>query len=213
MIKHIHFVFALLSISLKAQLPAIGASTILPSSLHPNSFVKIATKVTTPSQGVLVDQSFSVTQNPARISLKICYGSGLLPATHTYVDTFSIGQLPAGVYTLSFKAYMTSANQHCAKIDSNEVISTVNVNAFTFIQKNEDDIVLDVYPNPVQDFLDLHFEGETIELMLYQADGKMLRHGIYSQAQKISLEGFEPGLYYLQVKSKGAWRRVKLVKE
>jgi len=96
MMKPLLLFFGLLSLSLKAQQPAIGSSTILPTSITANSFVKIATKVTTPSQGVLVDKTFSVTQNPSVISLKICYGSGILPASQSYVDTFSIGQLPAG---------------------------------------------------------------------------------------------------------------------
>lgn len=213
MIKPLLLFFGLLSLSLKAQLPAIGTSTVLPATLTPNSFVKIATKVTTPSQGVLVDQSFSVTQNPSVISLKICYGSGILPASQSYVDTFSIGQLPAGVYSLKFKAYMSSANQHCAKIDSNEVVSTLTVNALTSIYQYKDALPLQVYPNPVKDVLYLHTEGAPFVATIYQTDGKVVKKFSSSLSENIPVEDLQPGLYYLQILDEEKSTVIKLLKE
>jgi|JI7StandDraft_1071085.scaffolds.fasta_scaffold20224_2 hypothetical protein len=213
MMKPLLLFFGLLSLSLKAQQPAIGSSTILPTSITANSFVKIATKVTTPSQGVLVDKTFSVTQNPSVISLKICYGSGILPASQSYVDTFSIGQLPAGVYSLRFKAYMSSANQHCAKIDSNEVVSTLTVNALTSLIQNDVVMPLMVYPNPVKDFLYLHTEGAHFVATIYQPDGKMVKKFSSLGSEKIQVTDLPPGLYYLQIMDEEKSTVIKFLKE
>ena len=113
--------FLLLSISivysftLSAQLPTIHAHTIIPASPAPGNHVKIVTHLETPNAAFLVDKLMSMSQK--NIRLHLCYSHGMATVLTHHVDTFDIGPLPAGVYTVQLDAYMSSAGQHCARID------------------------------------------------------------------------------------------------
>lgn len=197
---------------LAAQQPAIGNMTMIPTAITPNTPLKIVTTVTTPAQGVLVDQSFSVTQNPNVIELRICYGSGLLPATFAYVDTFNVGLLPAGTYSVHFRAYMSSANQWCNKIDSNEVNATLSVNVTTGLI-NLNDLKQSVYVTEGGAKLVYHCDGETTIINIYKMNGLPENSFQVSGSGSVDLQHLSAGIYLLRYEEKGKQRTVKFIKE
>lgn len=196
----------------KTQQPAVGAMTVIPMQPSQNSFLRIATTVTTPAQGVLVDKTFTVTQNPNRIELRICYGYGLLPATFTYVDTFNVGMLPAGNYSVHFRAYMSSANQWCNKIDSNEVSSTLTVNITTSLSDGSKS-VRKIYVAEGGKKLNYNCGNETINITIYSLTGAAEVSFLITGTGSKELPNLNTGLYYICYGDGEKLRTMKFIKE
>lgn len=69
---------------------------------------------------------------------------------------------------------------------------------------DENTLVADVYPNPVNDVLNV--QGESGTLYLYDMSGKLLFTGEHKGSTKIDMNAFSAGVYQLQlVSSKGAY--------
>lgn len=202
--------FVLLHCISFAQQPAIGTMTILPQVIFPNSAVTIVTKVTTPAQGVLVDKTFTVTQNPKRVELRLCYGFGMLPATQTYIDTFYVGALGAGTFSVHLKAYMSSANQHCAKIDSNEVTTSITVDQATKTTGSISEDAFTVFPVPAGEQIFIQGNNHTFVVELYHATGQLISSFEFTGTGEISLADLSPGLYLIryQDSTMERWRRL-----
>jgi len=99
----------------------------------------------------------------------------MLTAVQNHIDTFVVGQLQAGVYTIRHRAYMSSTQQHCTKIDSNVVMTNITVNGLTTGIKEKDKSDIYIYPNPVSDKLfikgfNIHSTAE-----IYQFGGRLIK--------------------------------------
>ena len=204
--------FVLFAKTFFAQQPAVGSITMFPSIVIQNTPLKIITTVTTPAQGVLVDKSYTVTQNPNVIELRICYGSGLLPATFAYVDTFNVGLLPAGNYSVHFRAYMSSANQWCNKIDSNEVSSTITVNVSTALTENIK-VGQSVFVAESGNTLFYNCSNELLQIEIYTMTGKLENSFQVSGSGSKDLQHLKQGLYFLRFAEGQKLRSIKFSKE
>jgi hypothetical protein len=193
------------------QSPMIGTSTVIPQNPTPTDFIKIVTKVTTPNLGVGVELSHTVTTNPAVIKLKGCYGTTMAPALQTFIDTFYVGQLQPGNYTIRHKAYMSSTNQHCTPIDSNEVITNVVVTSTTFLKENNFGGELQIFPNPVSDILFLT-SGNNESAEVFSCDGKVVLE-LKSGTKSFAVSGLANGIYFIRFSEGNKTSVVKFVKQ
>lgn len=192
----------------KAQNPVIGTTTVIPQNPTINDFIKIVTKVTTPNQGVMVDTSHTVTG--LQIKIKGCYSNGMLPATQTYVDTFMIGQLPAGTYQILQKAYLTSAQQWCNATDSSFVTSTLMVSGFTGMNENKENTSFNIYPNPVSEALFLgHQSGQA---SIFSVSGALVKQVMLMPGTAVNIYDLPEGLYFIRIKDQENSFPAKFVK-
>ncbi len=72
---------------------------------------------------------------------------------------------------------------------------------------------LAVYPNPAQNILHVEHPGvQSQDLLIYDSVGRLLQHQVSpEQGNQIDLSGFSNGLYFLELKDKGAVYRTSFV--
>jgi hypothetical protein len=72
---------------------------------------------------------------------------------------------------------------------------------------------LSVYPNPVQDFLNLSFDGDITNVRVVNLDGQEMKVTAANYANKlIDISYLTPGLYFIWVESQGKWYPSKFSK-
>lgn len=198
---------------LKAQLPTILATTIIPQSPGPNDIVKIVTHVSTPNQGIIVDLIHSVSHNPKEINLRPCYWQGMLTALQTHIDTFVVGQLQAGVYTINHKAYMSSTQQHCTKTDSNLVVSTLTVGALTTRIQTLEQYKVKIYPSPVSDKLFFTGKENYSVVEIFQLDGRLVKSVNVDDQGSVHVAFLSKGIYFVRFSNQAQTYFMKFIKE
>jgi len=211
------FTVSCISLIIQAQtqgLPYIGTPTIIPQSPTPNDVVKIVTHVYTPNQGIAIDPpTFSVTQNPKEINIRGCYWQGMLTAIQDYVDTFVVGQLQSGTYTIKHKAFLSSTQQHCSKIDSNMVVTTFTVATLTGLKKEHIEEAAGVFPNPAKDMLCISGSRKYTAAAIYSADGRMIRAIELNKARTVGVSDLQPGIYFIRLATEDKTVAYKFIKE
>ena len=198
------------------NLPYISSPTVIPQSPTSSDIIKIVTKVTTPNQGIVVDQgTFAVTQNPKEIAIRGCYWNGMLTATQDYIDTLFIGQLPVGTYAIKHRAYLSSTQQHCSATDSNMVVTSLTVASVPVttglgeILKNS---LISVFPNPVKNVLYFknHLANATVDIFSYS--GSLLKTEEIGLSSEVVVADLADGLYFLRLSGMNKSETIKFVK-
>lgn len=198
------------------NLPYISSPTVIPQSPTSSDIIKIVTKVTTPNQGIVVDQgTFAVTQNPKEITIRGCYWNGMLTATQDYIDTLFIGQLPVGTYAIKHRAYLSSTQQHCSATDSNMVVTSLTVASVPVttglgeILKNS---LISVFPNPVKNVLYFknHPANATVDIFSYS--GSLLKTEEIGLSSEVVVADLADGLYFLRLSGMNKSETIKFVK-
>ncbi len=82
----------------------------------------------------------------------------------------------------------------------------------TFDVKNVDNY-LRIYPNPVDDFLNIETNEKNHEISIFDASGKYLINSKLDDNLRIDLSSLPSGIYTLQIKGVGSVKTVKLVKK
>lgn len=80
---------------------------------------------------------------------------------------------------------------------------------------NEDNQLI-IYPNPATDVINLHFQEPTsapLDVQIFDAQGRLLRHLILSDGQQLDVQGLAPGLYSLKAVLGGRVYVGKFVKQ
>ena len=190
-------VFNVWTYVLIAQSPTINGYTVIPQNPTPADFIKIVIKVTTPSQGILVDINHVVTGQ--HIKLTTCYWQGMLPATQTFVDTFMIGQLPAANYQIIQKAYLSANQQWCNKTDSNSVMGAVLVSAATAIKEWETGKSLRVFPNPAAERINIPSDTHAKTVLIFSPVGALLATKELGYENSVDIHDLPQGLYYVRI--------------
>jgi hypothetical protein len=211
-----HLLFLLLfftSLFVRAQFPTILSTSIIPASPTPTDIVKIVTHVSTPNQGTIVDLIHSVSHNPKEINLRPCYWQGMATAIQNHIDTFLVGQLQAGVYIINHKAFMSTTQQHCTKVDSNMVISTITVGGLTTgLQQAEPDD-LSIFPNPVNDQLYFKSPKTFSEAEIYHLDGRLVCLIKPDEQGALNVSSLSKGIYFILISDDLNISRLKFIKD
>lgn len=201
-------------VMMKAQSPPFVLShTILPPS--PTSFdqIKIITKVISPNQAVEVDKTYSVTTSPLKLKISMCYGGSMLPATQTFVDTFSIGQLLPGVYSLEHWAYASAAQQWCNKTDSVLSASVFTVSTITAISDQKMVDRVEIFPNPSSGLLQLNNVAGFREAWIYSVTGALLKIVSLEGTDRFSIAELSDGIYILKLQGNNTPKSLRVVKQ
>jgi hypothetical protein len=194
------------------NLPYIGTATILPQSPVAGDMVRIITFVTTPAIGGRVSMSHDVSFNPNEIQLQGCYWSGMATAIHEHRDTFNLGILPAGVYSVKQRAYLSSDPQNCTLSDSNMVMYSFTVATTTGINENAKTEELTLFPNPVKDILHLSSTSYFTDAALYSLDGRLIKQWALNLASALNVEDLPAGTYFIRFSNSEGSETRKLVK-
>lgn len=195
------------------NIPYIGTATIIPQNPGPNDNIKIVTNVTTPSQGIFVGQSHNVNTALKEINVRGCYTNGMLPATETYIDTFTIGQLPSGVYSIKHRAYISSSQLVCVKTaDSNMVVLTLTVSGTTTGIKQYTKNSVQIFPNPAKEYVQLKNVAQPLNVQIYSASGSVVKSMMVEPASDINLKDLSAGLYFIRFRNEGQNEIHKFVK-
>ncbi len=187
-------------LSVNAQSPPFVLShTVIPQPATTSVPIKIVTKVLSPNQATEVDKTYSVSPGAMKVFVHHCYAGSMLPATQTFVDTFSIGQLPPGVYSLEHKVYLSAAQQWCNKTDSVMTTGTFTINAVTSAQEQVADAYPEVFPNPVSDMLHVRRSSGFKEVFIYSTTGALLKRDNLNEAGSIPVSELPDGVYVLKL--------------
>lgn len=198
------------------NLPYISSPTIIPQAPTSSDVIKIVTKVTTPNQGIVVDQgTFAVTQNPKEIKIRGCYWNGMLTATQDYIDTLIIGQLPSGTYAIKHKAYLSSTQQHCSATDSNMVLTNLTVANGplpTGLEKVHNDNFISIFPNPVKNVLYFKKNPGKVIVEIYSVNGSLLKREEPGLSSEVGVSDLEDGLYFIRLSGNDKNETIKFIK-
>lgn len=208
--------------------PYIFPSTVLPVSIYSTSPVRLITKVSTSSWAFRVNTSFTVNAAAYSIYLTNCngyQGNAISPTPRIFIDTFKVGTLNPGIYTVYLKSNISKGTASC-NIDT---FSTAN---FTFqVLEGIDPVDVGIYestvdplnftflPNPVLDELEINFnqqEQHPIHLQLFDLFGQLVyeeRFTINNNKKKIDLRFLKSGIYSLKLHHNYSEKVIKLLKE
>lgn len=195
-------------------LPYISTPTIIPQSPTSSDIIRIITRVTTPNQGIIVDQaSFTVTHNPNEINIRGCYWQGMLTAVQNYVDTFVVGQLQSGIYTIRHKAFLSTTQQHCSAIDSNMVVATLTVATITALKESGKNGRVSVFPIPANEVMHLANTSDYTRADIYSYNGSLLRTFKPEVNSDLNVSDLSPGLYFIRFSNAKKNECIRFIKE
>ena len=82
------------------------------------------------------------------------------------------------------------------------------------IENNETEAIM-IYPNPVRDFLNIHFPGAAARKIILQAiDGKYLYEGMtFNELERVDMSKFDQGIYTLIIETNGESVKTKIIKK
>jgi hypothetical protein len=146
--------------------------------------------------------------------INACYYEGHASSMGHVRDTLQVGAIPAGNYTLHYKAILSSDQNQCIQVYSEIMTSTFLVSDLLGVKPNSENLEPTFYPNPAKDLLQIS-GNSVIQLNLYDLRGKHLKRYDFSaqnQAQ-VSVADLPQGLYFVDLISRdGAIFRKRLVK-
>ena len=198
---------------LSAQLPYIGTTTVIPQSPTSADIVKIVTHVYTPNQGILVDIGHTVSYAPKAINITTCYWQGMLTAIQNHVDTFLVGQLQPGTYTINHRTYLSTTQQHCSKIDSNMVMTTLTVSGVTGLKTQDREEATGVFPNPAKESLGIADAKKYSTAAIYSVDGRLIRSTELGRSKTVMVDDLQPGVYFIHLSANDKTVAYKFIKE
>ena len=205
--KIISFYLLCSVIVIKAQFAFnfVNTPTVLPVNPATSSNIKIASKVGLPNIGSKISSVYQIDMLNNKVTLKNSYCDGSLTSGVTIFDTVQIGNLTAGVWQLTYKAfYGNSVFTNCNSSDSVIKSITFTVTTKTFIDEKIGNKSLLVYPTIFTNSLNISYLGnmpfKPIKLNIYNTLGQIiLTEDLQSQMTAINLEGLTKGVYYINV--------------
>lgn len=183
--------------------PAIGAHTVI-ADYATSTLTKFVTSTSILNQGQHLGTSYTVTPPGVssffgKIALKGCYHDGqLLPATQTFIDTFNVGFLAIGGYTVTFKVYQSSSSLSCIPIDSNSISFFHDVPIVESLSELELSTKTKVFPNPAQNELTiLSIDNSAQSALFLDSSGQIVTQQELGRGRTvINLERLPPGVYF-----------------
>ena len=220
--KKIFLFLALLS-CLKTNAQTIDNVSIVPAIPTTNDSILI-TAICTFGSGSCSPhtQGFSVAGNS--ISTWALHCLGMLTVICTDTDTFAIGTLPAGIYTVNYQLNTGSGPVPCSPgiVPGPNTNATFTVSALTNISyQASGENAMQVFPNPVTGMLKLIsnklYDHGVIDL--YNLLGKKVFHvqineeaGSLKPETNVDVSELSPGIYFLKVSGEKSQQIIKIIK-
>lgn len=189
--------------------PYIGNIQIIPASPTPSDSVTIVVQFTTPNQGTRLGKTHAI--NGTNIELESCYFLGFLTVPTVFVDSFHIGTLPTGNYTLNVTGYASLDQNTCDYLEdtTNTQLSFV-VSANAGIGDYNKNQTFFIYPNPSIS-QELYIEStEAYDQILFVNQlgqtSKRITNNTESTTQKIMVDDLPSGIYTIVIQNKKGTR-------
>jgi hypothetical protein len=199
--------------SLAQGLPKIDSIKVKTSSLPGNPLFITAIIRTPSSHTIKINSSFLIRNDT--VFLSGCYISGPLQTPGMTRDTFNIGTLNPGTYTIHYKAYLSGNFNFCDSSSSQIKTQTFSVNSPLGIKHLESINQAIFFPNPVQD--KLRIQGISMQsISITDLSGKKIKEYKLAGETKtsVSLADLAKGIYLVEIReSNGSQIRKKVIKE
>jgi len=149
------------------------------------------------------------------IRVDLSFTAGMLGAICYSVDTFCLGILSSGNYTLIVSIPIFGPNPPPSPIDTLDF--TVNISTSTNSLINLKDPTR-IYPNPSEGLLFVEIEKNDLELEIADINGRIIFSKQFNNhssntVEKIDLSNFSKGIYFVKIKNSNSINVEKLLIE
>lgn len=193
-------------------LPKIDSIKVKTSNLPGNPLFITAIIRTPSSHAIKLNSSFLIRNDT--VFLSGCYVSGPLQTPGMTRDTFRIGTLNPGIYTIHYRAFLSGNFNFCDSSSSHVKIQAFSIGTALGIQQPECSGPPTFFPNPVKDVL--WVQGSEIRnISVKNLLGEKIKTAIFSSETKTKVELTElpKGIYLLEIlEANGAFSRQKFLK-
>jgi len=204
----------------QSTIPYIGTPTVLPLFPGVSSSVKIVTSVYTPNLGSKINSNFTITTAQKIIDIDACYYYGMANQPKQFIDTFFLGVLPIGIYTVNQKASISISSSICTTFSTNTKTFTFEVvsNPVQILQHTSKEILdLYIYPNPTKNricFAAKSLENAKCRLRITNALGQELfLKKDFKLEEELDISFLPHGIYSLKIETDIGQRVYKIIKE
>ncbi len=202
--------------------PHIDTVEIIPNNPLISDSIQIRTVQMITTRGIKISDTMWVIADT--IHLRSCFAAGWQQSTKTFVDTFSIGLLTQGTYTIKLISYESPIGTVCNPIDTAslsqifQVIDDIGMEEVKW--RNRTDFKL--YPNPSsgQQQINLYIQVPVpLQINLHNLSGKKVIevfNGPSAQGQQefeVDLSHLPQGLYFYHIRVGEEWQYLKTVKQ
>ena len=191
--------------------PAIFSIAINPANPTVNDSILIMTRTGTTGWGTKVNKNHYVRNDT--VFLEGCYITGPGAAPREYDDTFNIGSLVEGKYTIFFRAKLSSKLDTCKVIDFEDSIKSFYIKNANIASTPKP--LIKVYPNPFNTHLSI--KGKEVERVLISTlNGKIVMRQSFIEMNEplLDLQLLPNSIYIIEWTGKdGNIYREKIMKE
>jgi hypothetical protein len=138
------------------------------------------------------------------------------------------GDIPAGESATSTRTFVIRLSDDCPvdrsisfhlEISYNDMLAwtdsfMIRIPQSTVRIKESDDGLIKLYPNPVRDFLTVQTGTPYLQTSeITSLEGRIVyHHEVYGPKQRIDLSSFQPGVYFITIRSKDFVETRKIIK-
>lgn len=206
-----------------SQYVTVRAVDIIPINPIISDSVKVRVQVLCTDYGHKIYDSLSISGDT--IHINYCIFLSPFAAGRIFTDTFELGTLAAGDYTVLVKAYKTQDTVDCTNaVDSGSATKSFTVTETVSVRNEtlENGFSLRVTPNPAGSFQQVVITTEkpqNISIQLFDMTGRLVRE-VFSgeveageQSFTADLTGLKSGTYVYRVLTEGSLHHLKTVKQ
>jgi hypothetical protein len=210
------------SISSKAQCcPHIDTVNIIPNNPLISDSIQIRTVQMITTRGIKISDTMWVIADT--IHLRSCFAAGWQQSTKTFVDTFSIGLLTQGTYTIKLISYESPIGTVCNPIDTASLFQAFEVIDDIGLEevKLENGIKLELFPNPFSSLQQINLFTQIpvpLQINLHDISGQKVkqvfrRQSVQGQQKfEVDVSHLPNGVYFYRVKVGEEWQYLKTIK-
>lgn len=182
------------------QMGSIQGIQMTPSNPTDQDTIYFIADVTFPYSACFVEQqSVQATGNTIFAGANHCVG--LLAAICYTKDTFMVAPLASGNYDFVFTLTSGAGPQPCTPGVVADDVDTLSfsVDGTTSIADQKQNVVFEVYPNPVNDRFQITTDLRATQLAIYSIDGQLVQRQSFQNDGKELVLSVPTGMYFVQL--------------
>lgn len=177
--------------------PYFDELSIIPENPTTADSIQFVSLIVTPQLGRQLHSSFSYTKN-GTFKLEKCFWWNTWEALDYFKDTFSIGQLEAGNYTIKVAAFKAHSIDSCFQEPTNDTIFSFYVASVNSIQAFNKTEEVGLFPNPViGEYIHIQKNVEFDQLICMDAMGRIVKSLATGRKNdtEFNVSDLRPGMY------------------
>jgi hypothetical protein len=187
---------------------SIDTVEVIPFNPDTNAVIQIRTEITSSTFIPKFYDSVFVSGN--LIKIIICVNSTNQFTYRTFKDTFTIGKLPVGNYTVNVQAYGTYSSSECIPYDTTMKELTFDVTFPTSTRKKltagNNSVSLYPNPSPAHQTLVVNIEKpQQLDITLHDVAGRAVKYVYFGKAvpgehhYQVNINNLVPGIYIYKI--------------